>query len=49
MVVDVLDAPYSVVALFWTTDGISTGFWHEFMCISFSRSAQLKINRGIKW
>ena len=25
-VVDPSDAPYSVVALFWTTDGISTAF-----------------------
>jgi hypothetical protein len=47
--VDSSDAPYSVVAPLWTTDGISIGFWLEFRGISFSRSVQPKINRGIKW
>ena len=28
--VDSSDAPYSVVAPSWTTDGISRGFWREF-------------------
>ena len=47
--VDSLDAPYSVVAPLWTTGGISIGFWREFRGISFLRSVQPKINRGIKW